>query len=448
MRQRGWRSRWTFIAAATAATVGLGNLWKFAYLAGENGGGNFVLVYLLAVLLLALPLLVAEVILGSRGRANPVRAIQQLSIEASGHSRWQLIAWLGMLAGLLILSYYSVIAGWAIAYIPKFLLSTFSGSDAPAVGGEFTRLLADPWQMMAWQGGFLLLVAVVAGSGIRWGVAVFLRLLLPLIVVILLALVYYAFQVGDGAAALNFLFQRSAEPLTPRQVLVAVGHAFFTLSIGVAVMAAYGAYLPDRRSITLMVSAVCLFDTLIALLAGLAIFPLVFAMNIQPGMGPGLMFVAMPYAFGNMIYGEYVGAAFFLMVALTAVGSGVALLEPMTVWIAQRLRWWRLPSALLAASLVWLLGQLTVLSFNLWSHLSLFRWVEFASTNILLPLTAVLIAIFVGWVMRPAVLRDELYVERLWLFRLWHSLLRYLVIPVIVALFAITIYELTVGPLL
>ena len=434
-----WRSRWTFITAATGATVGLGNLWKFSYLAGANGGGAFVLVYIGFVLLVAVPIMIAEVVLGSRGRANPVSAMTDLSIEAGVSRVWQVVGWLGCGAGLLILSYYSVIAGMGAAYVGKVFSGEFRAGSAQLAGDQFSALLADPLGLLSWQMGFLLVVAVVVAAGIRRGVAMLVRVAVPTLLILLVVLVIYSARMGDFSAALEFLFKPNFDALTGRGVLVALGHAFFTLSIGVGTMMAYGAYVPDRRSIVGMVATVALLDTVVALLAGLAIFPLVFSLNIAPGMGPGLMFVALPYAFGNIAYGDYYGAAFFVVVSLTALSSGIALLEPATAWLCERYGWWRPLSAFTMVIVVGLLGIMSTLSFNVWSHvqwlhLSLFGLVDFLSANILLPVGALLIAVFVGWSMRREAVRDEVYVESESLFSLWYWLLRYIAGPAVVVI--------------
>ncbi|MEE8058921.1 MAG: sodium-dependent transporter [Pseudomonadales bacterium] len=446
VKRRGWRRSWSFIASATGATIGLGNLWKFSYLAGENGGAAFVLAYLLCVVLVALPVLIAEVVLGSRGRANPVTAMQNVSLETAVSPWWQSIGWMGCLAGLLVLSYYSVIAGWGLAYIGKMFSGEFTAGSAQLAGDGFAELLAAPIELIKWQAIFLLIILFITAAGIRRGLSVAARLLIPLLFIMLIALAAYSSRVGDFDAALAFLFTPDFTLLNAEVWFVALGHAFFSLSIGVGAMLAYGAYTPDKRSISGMLATVVVMDTLVSLLAGLAIFPLIFSLNIAPSMGPGLMFVAMPYGFGNMVYGDYFGALFFLMVSLAAVTSGVALLEPATAWLAERFRCWRPVAAVVMALLVWLLGLATIFSFNIWADIrfagmSIFTLLDFVTANILLPLGGVLIAIFVGWRMRREVLRDELYVEKAQIFSLWYWLLRYIAAPGVLLVFAISLYQ-------
>lgn len=448
-RSGGWRRSWSFVAAATGATIGLGNLWKFAYLAGENGGAVFVLTYLACVILVAAPVLIAEVALGSRGRANPVETMQNVALEASASPWWQGIGWVSAITGLLVLSYYSVIAGWAMAYVGKMFGGEFTAGSVQLAGDGFAALLASPVELLKWQGAFLLLIVVVSALGIRRGLSTLMRALIPLFFIALVALVIYSSRVGDVEAALAFLFAADFSLLTPEVVLEALGHAFFSLSIGVGAMLAYGAYIPDKRSITRMVSCVALMDTLVSILAGLAIFPLVFSFNLAPSMGPGLMFVALPYGFGNMLYGNYFGALFFVMVVMAALGSGLALIEGAVSYLTERLGCWRWLASLMVTVLVGLLGLMSVLSFNYWEDVSLWGLTPFALldtlvANIVLPLTGVAIALFVGWGMRLEVLRDELFVEPGHLFSLWRWILRYIAAPGVLLVLASTLYELLI----
>jgi NSS family neurotransmitter:Na+ symporter len=446
VRRQGWRRSWSFIAAATGAAIGLGNLWKFSYLVGENGGSAFIVVYLACLLLVAMPVMIAEVIIGSRGRSNPISTMQDLTLEASVSPWWQAIGWLGGIAGILVLSYYGVIAGWGFAYVGKLLGGEFVAGSAQLAGDSFNTLLASPIELMKWQGAFLLIVLVLLVVGVRLSASAVAKFLLPLLLVMLVALVIYSSRVGDFDAAVSFLFEPDFSAVTAEVVLKALGHAFFTLSIGVGVMIAYGAYAPQRRPITAMVLSVVALDTVVSLLAGLAIFPLVFSLHIAPAMGPGLMFVALPYGFGNMIYGNYFGALFFVVVSITAITSGVALLEPTTAWLSQRFGWWRPVAAAVMVLIVWLLGLATILSFNEWQQFSLagmsiFSLLDFVASNLLLPLGGVLVAIFVGWRMRKEVLRDELYVESGKIFWLWYWVLRYIAAPGVLVVFVSALYQ-------
>ncbi|OCX98117.1 MAG: transporter, partial [Pseudomonas sp. K35] len=286
-----WSSRWVFFLAATGSAVGLGNIWKFPYVTGQNGGGAFVLVYLACILLIGIPLLMAEVMIGRRGRANPDGAVARLAREAGASSRWRVVGWLGGLTGFLILSFYLVVAGWALAYVPATFSGGFSGVSGEASGELFGALLADPLRLVVCATLVLAATMLIVGFGVRGGLERSLRFLMPGLFVLMLVLVVYAAIEGEFAQALQFLFVPDFSALTAQSVLVALGHAFFTLSLGCGAMMAYGSYLPEGTSIARTSLLVALADTAVALLAGLAIFPLVFGNALEPGAGPGLIFV-------------------------------------------------------------------------------------------------------------------------------------------------------------
>lgn len=443
----GWSSQWTFVAAATSSAVGLGNLWKFAYLAGANGGAGFVLVYLVCVLLVAAPILVAEVVLGSRGRSDPIHTMQQLTLESAAGRGWRVIGWLGVLAALLVLSYFSVVGGWLLSYLQTLLQGELAAASARQVGEQFGALLADSGRQMTLSALFLALTWVVVALGVSRGLGLWARFGLPLLLLLLVALVVYAVRLGDVAAALDFMFSPRAVDLRADGALTALGQAFFSLSLGMGAMMTYGAYAPDRQSIARMIGAVLLLDVVVALLAGLAIFPLVFAQHVQPSYGPGLMFVTLPYIFGNVPYGLPLGVAFFALVIMAALGSAISLLEPATAWLVQRFRWRRPWAALALVVGVWLLGLLSVFSFSRWTDWrpggkSLFAWVDWLSADVMLPLGGLLIALFVGWRMRSEAIRDELFVEHRHFFVLWRWLLRYIAPPAVAAILLGGLYRL------
>ena len=445
-----WGSRWTFVAATAGAAVGMGNIWKFSALAGQNGGAAFVLVYLGFVLLVSLPVLIAEVVIGSRGRANPVTATRDLAREANVSKCWQLIGWLGLSAGILILAYYSVIAGAGMAYIEQIFTGQFKDLSPARVGNAFNQLLANPWQLLFWHSVFMGLVTLIVCTGVERGMARTSRLILPVFIVLLLAVVAYSWQHGDTVKAVEFLFHFDWQGISPAIVLAALGQAFFTLSIGLGAMMAFGAYMPDGRSIAGLLSVVVLIDTAVALLAGLAIFPLVFSLNIEPSAGPSLMFVALPYAFGQVEHGELFGGAFFTVVALVALSSGVALLEPAVAWLIERFKLKRVVASLVVGVIVWSLGIAALLSLNVWADLrwwdrTIFSWLDFVSANVLLPLGGVLIAVFVGWRMREEVVRDEFYRHSGFVFVLWYGLLRYIAVPAVLLILLVPLYQFVSG---
>ena len=440
-----WNSRTTFMLALTASAIGLGNIWRFSYLVGENGGGPFVLTYLMALLLVAAPVLIAEVIVGSHGRGSPVASMAWARTYAKAGSAWSAIGWLAILAGLLILSYYCVVAGWSLAYTVKMQTSAFADASALVVAEQFDLFLEQPQQLVYWQSLFLAAVTTVVALGLRLGLKVCFWLSFPAMLLLLGVLLDYSFERGDVETAQHFLFGFNVEDFTAQSILIALGHAFFTLGIGVGAAMIFGAYAPEKVPLGRTVVAVALLDSVIAIAFGLVVFPLVFANNLEPNMGPGLLFISLPYAFGNMVQGEFFGTLFFALVSLAALGSAVALMEPVVAYLVQTWRLRRVVAAALVGLVTWLLGLGSVLSFNQWSdwywlgQMTFFQLLDFVTTAILLPLSALMIALFVGWVMRCEVLRIELYREEDGFFYLWRGLLRYIAPLFIVMVFIATL---------
>ncbi|MGK9065712.1 sodium-dependent transporter [Stutzerimonas chloritidismutans] len=425
-----WSSRWVFFLAATGSAVGLGNIWKFPYITGQNGGGAFVLVYLGCILLIGIPLLMAEVMIGRRGRQNPDGAVSRLTREAGASPRWRAVGWLGGLTGFLILSFYLVVAGWALAYVPATLGGSFSGIGGEASGALFGALLASPLRLVIC--GTLVLVAtmLIVGLGVRGGLERSLRFLMPGLFVLLLVLVAYAGLNGEFAQALQFLFVPDFSALTAKSVLIALGHAFFTLSLGCGAMMVYGSYLPEGTSIAKTSILVALADTAVALLAGLAIFPLVFGNGLEPGAGPGLIFVTLPIAFGQMPLGQVVGGLFFVMLVIAALTSAISLSEPSIAWMTERFGMSRLKAVLVSGALLWLLSLGSVFSFNLWADYQVFGKtffdsLDYLTTNWLMPLGGLGTVLFTGWVMREATVREAIGLKQAGVFRAWWLLLRF-----------------------
>jgi NSS family neurotransmitter:Na+ symporter len=442
-----WRSRWVFILAATGSAVGLGNIWKFPYTTGENGGGAFVLVYLLCILLLGIPVMVAEVMLGRRGRQSPVNAMRQLTRDAGLHGFWNSIGWLGVVAGLIILSYYSVIAGWALAYIPEMGKGTFQGAGPLESQIFFDALLADKERLLGWQSLFMVLTVGVVACGVVKGLGVAVRILMPLLFLLLLAMLVFAYRQGDFAGAAEFLFRFDFSALTGRSVLEALGHSFFTLSLGMGAIMAYGAYMPATASIGKTVLTVALLDTLVALMAGMAIFPIVFAHSgINPAAGPELLFVSLPVAFGAMPGGLAVGMVFFILVSIAAWSSAISLIEPAVAWLIESRGFNRFSANILLGFVAWALGFGTILSFNDWAGLTLggftfFGAMDFLTSRILLPLTGLFIAIFVGWIMPQLAVKDELNGNNSLIYPFWLWVLRYICPPAIGVVLLVGLYD-------
>ncbi|MDP2747267.1 sodium-dependent transporter [Pseudomonas sp.] len=425
-----WSSRWAFFLAATGSAVGLGNIWKFPYITGENGGGAFVLVYLACILVIGIPLLMTEVMIGRRGRANPEGAMAALAKQVGAGRHWRLFGSMAILTGFLILSFYAVIAGWALAYTPAAIMGSFAGLNGESSGALFGALLGDPWKLVGFGTVVLLLTLGIVALGVREGLERSLRFMMPGLFVLLLGLVGYAATTGHFLEAVHFLFDADFSKLSGQSVLVALGHAFFTLSLATGAMMAYGSYLPAGTSIAKTAIMVALADTAVALLAGLAIFPLVFANGLEPGAGPGLIFVTLPIAFGQMPFGQLVGGLFFIMLAIAALTSAISLLEPTVAWLGEKFAIGRIKAVVLSGIVLWLLSLGTALSFNVWSDFTLFGKtffdsLDYLTTSLLMPLGGLGTVVFGGWVLSRTVVQEALGIGHPHLFTLWWQVLRW-----------------------
>lgn len=431
-----WSSRLAFILAVTGSAVGLGNMWKFPYIAGENGGGAFVLVYLLCVFLVGLPIMMSEILLGRRGRRNPVATMAVLGEEEGGTRLWGLVGAVGVLAGFFILSFYSVIAGWSVAYIFESARGVFVGAGADSVNAIFGSLTASWPRLALWHTVVMVMTVVVVARGVEKGLEQAVRFLVPGLVGLMLVLLGYAMVEGDFAAGLNFLFRPDFAALTPNSVLVALGQAFFTLSIGMGAVMAYGAYLPEETSIVSTSATVVVADTSIALLAGLVIFPIVFANGLDPTQGPGLVFQTLPLAFGQMPGSAFVATTFFLLLTFAAWTSSIGIMEPVVAWVVESRGLVRPVAATVVGVISWALGFGTIFSFNLWSNATFWRGTFFDNldhftSNILLPIGGLFITVFAGWIMSANSSAAEVDPTAGVYYRIWRLLARY-VAPVAV----------------
>jgi NSS family neurotransmitter:Na+ symporter len=431
-----WSNRWIFILAATGSAVGLGNIWKFPYITGENGGGAFVLVYLLCIAAIGIPIMMAEVLLGRRGRQSPINTMKALA-KAEGRSpAWSLLGWSGVLAGFLILSYYSVIAGWALAYVLKAGSGAFSMGGAEDIQGLFGALVSNPGELIFWHTLFIVMTMIVVARGVKRGLEKAVRLLMPALFVLLLIMVGYAINSGEFAQGISFLFSPDFSKLTADGVLIAMGHAFFTLSLGMGAIMIYGSYMPHEASIAKTSIIVALADTAVALLAGMAIFPIVFANGLEPGAGPGLIFQTLPIAFGSMEGGTFFGTLFFILLVFAAWSSAISLIEPAVAWLVENKGWSRIKASVVCGVATWLVGLGTVFSFNIWAEATLwgktvFDLLDYLTSNIMLPLGGLFIAVFAAWVMKSTSTADELSLGEGLAFPLWRFLVRF-VTPVAV----------------
>jgi neurotransmitter:Na+ symporter, NSS family len=433
-----WTTRLAFILAVAGSAVGLGNIWRFPYVVGDNGGGAFVLVYLLCVVVVGLPVMVSEILIGRRGRRNPVATMRLLGEEEGGSRHWQIVGAVGVVAAFLILSFYSVVAGWAVAYVFESASGTFRGAEAEAIAGVFAALSSNSVAAGFWHTVFMLGTIFVIARGVERGIESAVRVLMPALVALLLVMLGYSMVAGDFARGLAFVFEPRFADLTGESVLIALGQAFFTLSIGMGAVMVYGAYLPSEASIGRASIAVVIADTSIAILAALVIFPIVFANGLDPASGAGLVFQSLPIAFGQMPGGTIIAVIFFVLLTFAAWTSAISLMEPAVAWLIERSSVSRLQAAVGIGGVIWLLGFLTVLSFGAWSDVTFLRGtffdnIDYLTNNVLLPVGGLAIVVFAGWVMTRNSTADELDPMAGRAYRMWRLMARY-VAPVALVL--------------
>lgn len=423
-----WSSRLAFILAASGSAIGLGNIWKFPYLLGEHGGGAFVLIYLLCVLGIGLPIMMAETMMGRRGRQSPINTMATLADEAHANHAWRYVGWLGVLAGFLILSYYSVIAGWSMAYTFKMGGGFLDNISSEAAKRTFEELKSSPDTQLVWHTAFMTATAIIVSKGVNQGLERVTRIMMPGLLLMLFALDFYALGSGGFGEGMEFLFKPDFSRLTAESVLVAMGQAFFSLGLGMGSIMVYGSYLPDHVSIARSTVFVAFMDTLVALMAGVAIFPIVFSNQLLPGMGPGLIFETLPIAFGQMPGGTLFGTLFFILVFFAAITSAIALIEPAVAWLTENRGLNRSRASFYAATACWTLGLGTLLSFNNWSTVTwfgknIFELIDFITADLMLPAGGILIALFAGWIMNQRESEKELELGSR--YRYWQILTKY-----------------------
>jgi NSS family neurotransmitter:Na+ symporter len=429
-----WIGKWTFILAATGSAVGLGNIWGFPYKAGTNGGGAFVLIYLACIVVIGIPIMISEIIIGRRAGNSPINAMRRVSIDSNQSSLWQFVGWSGIFAGALILSFYSVIAGICLNYI--FISATSSG--AISASDQFGSVISSPGNLLFWHSLFMILTALIVSAGVKDGIGKMVKILMPMLGFLMIFMVIYSMINGNFSQAISFLFAPDFSQVTSDTVLQAMGQAFFSLSLGMGSIMAYGAYMPKDQRVINTSFTVGSLDTLVAILAGLAIFPIIFAFNLEPGSGPGLVFVSMLSAFNQMEFGYVIGPLFFVLLSVAALSSSISLLEPGVAFLAEEQILSRRHAAEIISFFVWVLGIGSALSFNIWSDLYLISdrnfldSMDFIANQILLPLGGMLIAIFVGWFMKESLIKDEIGEINPIVYKLWRFFVKF-VAPTCVA---------------
>ena len=415
-----WKGNSTFILAAAGSAVGLGNIWKFPYMVGSNGGSAFVIIYLLCILAIGLPVMASEVLIGKYGRKSPINSLKALAKENAISENWKYLGILGALAGILILSYYSVFAGMALSYIFNFFPS---GLENPSEYSAryFSELSSSHWILIFWHSTFLMITCWIVAMGVVKGIGRSVSILMPFLFLFIILISFYSSYIGNFNETIFFLFKPDFSSITPEVVISAMGQAFFSLSIGMGAIMAYGAYMPERQVIGKTVLTIIILDTLVALCAGIAIFPIVFSnTSLEVSAGPGLIFETLPVAFYSLPFGNLFSIIFFTLISIAALSSSISLLEPFTAWMEEKLKMHRRTIVVCLGFLVWFLGMGSIFSFNIWSDLkflglNFLELMDYLTNNIMLPVGGFFISIFVGWVLTNSLvqkyvkLNDQLF---------------------------------------
>jgi len=398
--REGWGSKTGFILAAAGSAIGLGNIWKFPYIAGENGGASFIIVYLICIAIIGLPVLIAEILIGRTTQRDPVGAFYKLSKSKF----WASVGGMGVVGGFLILSFYAVIAGWAVGYIVEAVQGNFHDFAEPiAASHHFNDLVGNFYWIVGYFTLFMIMTMLIVYAGIQKGIERGSKIMMPILFILLIILMIRGVTLNGAGAGFDFLWNPDWSKINAHSVLIALGHAFFTLSLGMGAMLTYGSYMSKKDNIPSAALQIVILDTLIALIAGVAIFTSVFAGGLDPAAGPGLIFHTLPTVFIKMPGGYFFAILFFILLTIAALTSSISLLQVVVSYFVDERKWNRHTAVVVLGVFVLLLGLPSALSFNLFSDftifgLNFFDLVDFIASNVILPLGGLLIAIFVGWV--------------------------------------------------
>lgn len=434
-----WSSRWTFLMASIGFAVGLGNIWRFPYVTGENGGAAFVLVYLACIIVIGIPCMMAEVMLGRRGQGSPTTAVATVAQESGANGGWRFIGGMGLWAAFTIEVVYAGIVGWVLWYLYKAIMTGFSGYDGAVAADEFTAMLANTEGMLVWTLVGLLITGAIIYAGVKNGIERAVSIMMPMLFLLLVGLAIYNIFAGGFSQAVTWLFTPDFSKISPDVFLIAVGQAFFSIGVGMAGMMVYGAYLPKSVSIAKSAAIIIFADTLVALVAGLVIFPAVFNNGLDPAAGPGLIFQTLPVAFAQMPGGHVFAVLFFVMLSVAGITSMVGLVEGLIAYMEDRHSMARHKATLLIMGAVAALSVLSLLSYNVLDHVKVAGFnfndaMDYLSNQILLPLGGLFIAFFAGWVMRSEFSKEELAISD-GLYSVWRFTTRFIVPPALAVIF-------------
>lgn len=428
-KRESWSSLLAFVWAGTGAAVGLGNVWKFPYMAGSSGGSAFVILYIAFLVLIAIPVMIGEITLGKMGQQNPIDTLDSLAKRHNQSRAWRFTGHLGAFTLFLIFCFYSVVAGWSLQYLRFSLSGTLTNVSSTDVQNIWQQFIQNPIEMVSASLIFVLFTMGIVLFGVKKGVEKSCSIMMPGLFLILLLLVLYAASRFGLGASLDFLFSFDLSKVDTKTIIASLGHAFFTLAIGACAMMVYGSYLSEDISVIKSVMIIAVLDLLVALLSGLAIFPLIFHHGLSPSQGPGLMFISLPMVFSTLPYGNIIGAMFFVLLFFAALSSSLSFAEPLVNFLMERASMKRKKAVVAITILTSLGATICALSFNLWQHarifnkIGIFDAVADFSTNILLPLGGILIAIFAGLVVDEKALNTQ---RNSLVFQTWRFLSLYL----------------------
>jgi NSS family neurotransmitter:Na+ symporter len=443
-----WSSRLNFLMASIGFSVGLGNIWRFPYVTGENGGAAFILVYLACALCIGVPLVMSEWAIGRRAKnaASATGSFKEIAKQNNLSSRWTGVGGMGVIAVFMMMLTYTVITGWTLDYFSMSVVGKFNEINAEQSRSFFNNLMADPIRLLFWHTVVIVIIMAVNARGLQAGIEKAVRILMPSLFICMIAMVIYASLVGDMKAAVTFLLTPDFSQITGKTFLLALGQAFFSIGIAMAVMVTYGSYLSKETSISKNAFIVVFADTFVAMLAGFAIFPLVFAHGLEPDAGAGLVFQILPIALGDLPGGQLFSSVFFLLLIAAAFTSCIGNFEPIIAWTRERFSLTRKKATFVSGAIMWLLGISSVLSLNvlkdfhplaftsLLAEKTIFESFDYISASILLPIGGLLTAVFVGWRIPAKEMREELGLKKT-TFLLWQVLIRYLVPVAIIIVF-------------
>lgn len=438
-----WSSKWGFLLAAVGFAVGMGNIWRFPNVLGQNGGSAFLFLYLGCALGIGLPLLITELTIGRRGRSSAPGSLVAVAKEVGRSPRWSGVGSLGIFCAFIILSYYTVISGWTLDYFVRAARGALQDVDATESAAMFSGLLQNPWLLIFWNTVVHMMIFYVIRQGVQSGLERAVKILMPALFVTLIVMVIYGSIAGDMAATIKYLLEPDFSKVTFSTAMAAIGQAFFSIGIGMGSLIVFGAYLPEDYSIPRSATAIIFLDTGVALLAGFAIFPLVFQYGLEPTSGAGLIFETLPLAFGQMPGGQMFGAIFFMLLISAALSSCLGLAEGCVNWVDEKWGVKREKGILMIIGATWLVGILSILSLGAWSGfypldfipgyagMGIFDALDHLAANNLLLVGGMLLSIFFGWLVPKALKLEEMGVQDGLFFQFWRVMIRFVIPPIL-----------------